>query len=158
MISEPDVNVKEPIDTGDAMHMTCPGFNSSERREDGSEKPVTTQSFSRYMAQLYRIAAPIIHTIYLGQKRDYVAMLDCATDIHLKLLKWKNSLPDELTPQPFENPELDRWFTPEETNWRDAFASQALALRTAYDNFYLLLFYPFLGTVRGTSYLGVDDN
>lgn len=139
---EVDIQVRYPGDLEDTL-VSCPGFLSTEVRQDGSVQPVTIHSYARLRASLYRIAAPIGHEMYTHKSHDRSHLLNQVKIIHEQLIDWKRTIPPELRLESFMGrcPQLH----PDKVS--QIFQVQALALRTSYDNIQLLLHRPVLSHV-----------
>lgn len=119
----------------------CPGFESTEDREDAnSPQPVTLISYQRYKFKLYRIATPIAKTIYFHRGATVREVVERVRDIHQRLIEWNCSIPLEL--------KLDSFRSDVSRSNQDpilkTFQLQALALQLSYDNIQLLLHRPLL--------------
>jgi hypothetical protein len=131
------VNLPQNIDDTSSR---CPGFNSTEKLEDGTIQPVTTLSYQRYKFRLYLIAEPIMGEIYFHENRPIPELIEQVQDINRQLLEWEESVPQELRPMSFTSMHPDIVSNP----LTRIFQLQALALQLSFDNIQLILHRPLL--------------
>ncbi len=138
------------VDDIDDVSTTCPGFNSTELREDGTYQRVTPISYQRYKFNLYRIASPITRTIYFHRGTTMREVVGRVKEINQRLVEWDRSLPPEWRLKSFavevDEPTLDPTL---KTFRLQALRLQELALQLSYDNMQLLLHRPLLTYTGG---------
>ena len=120
---------------------SCPGFESTEARIDGSLQPVTIHSYHRYKAMLYEIAYPITRDMYFHKDATMQQVVNKIQEINEQLLHWKRCIPIELRLSTFAQTEVIN-ADAQPVVW--AFRLQALALALSYENIQLLLHRPLI--------------
>lgn len=137
LINEVDIQVQYPGDLDDGL-ARCPGFESTEVREDGLSHPVTIYSYMRLRGALYRIAAPICRDMYARKDRAKSDLVSQVDGVHKQLLEWERTIPPELRLTSFPR------YSQSSSKVSKIFQVQALALQISYDNIQLLLHRPLL--------------
>ncbi|OAQ58338.1 transcriptional regulatory protein GAL4 [Pochonia chlamydosporia 170] len=139
-----EITVTESLDSDNSMR--SPEFQSMEVRDDGSLQPVTTCSFQRYRARLFRVAARLNTKRYTSQ-HPYKngSFKDETRDIYNELERWRESLPPELCLDSYTELEA---FNERENTAGQIFRVQALTLKLLYENIQVLLFWPFIKSCR----------
>lgn len=143
LLNEADCGIRQPLDLEDNS-LTCPGFDSLERRQDGIYRPVTLGSFNRYRAQLHMIAASIIRDVYVRRDRTPEDLVKSISYYHSRLLNLERSIPPELK----LTSHVGRATSFTESLVLRTFACQAFTLQVSYDNVQLFLFRPFIALNR----------
>lgn len=145
-IQENDWQV-DMVDDIDDASARCPGFNSTELREDGTYQPVTLLSYQRYKFDLYRIAAPITRTIYYHRGATMREVVARVKEINRWLVELEERIPPELKMASFSSHVSGATSNPAVRT----FQLQALALQLSYDNIQLILHRPLLTYTGGLS-------